>query len=174
MAKRTIVTAAGLAFLVFALAEFSFAQAAEYLVYFGTYTNGASKGIYAYRFQPASGNLAPLGLVAASPNPSFLVAHPNGRWLYAVNEQQAGTVSAFSIDRATGKLSPLNTVSTRGSSPCHLSFDRTGKFLFVANYGSGSSAVLPIQADGKLGEITGFVQHAGSSINPERQQGPHA
>jgi 6-phosphogluconolactonase len=174
MAKRTFVAVAGFALMVLVLAEFSSAQAAEYLMYFGTYTNGASKGIYGYRFQPSSGNLIPLGLVAASQNPSFLAAHPNGRWVYAVNEQQSGTVSAFSVDRQTGKLTLLNTVDSRGSSPCHLSFDRTGRFLLVANYGTGSSVTLPIQADGRLGQVVGFVQHHGSSINPERQKGPHA
>ena len=99
MLKGTLAAVAFLALMVFVLAELSSAQGAEYLVYFGTYTNGTSKGIYGYRFQPASGNLVPLGLVAASPNPSFLVAHPNGRWVYAANEQQSGTVSAFSVDR---------------------------------------------------------------------------
>jgi len=174
MLKGTLAAVAFLALMVFVLAELSSAQGAEYLVYFGTYTNGTSKGIYGYRFQPASGNLVPLGLVAASPNPSFLVAHPNGRWVYAANEQQSGTVSAFSVDRQTGKLTLLNTVDSRGSSPCHVSLDRTGRFLFVANYGSGSSATLPILADGRLGPVVGFAQHQGSSINPERQKGPHA
>lgn len=151
------------------------AQSPEYFVYFGTYTRAnASKGIYAYRFQPSTGKLTSLGLAAETPNPSFLVAHPNGRFLYAANEQEKGTVSAFAIDRATGKLTALNTVASRGAVACHVSIDHTGKFLLVANYGSGSVAALPIQPDGRLGEATGFVQHKGSSVDPARQTGPHA
>jgi 6-phosphogluconolactonase len=151
------------------------AQSPEYLVYFGTYTRpNASKGIYAYRFQPSSGKLTSLGVAAETPNPAFLVAHPNGRFLYAANEQEKGTVSAFAIDRQTGKLTALNTVSSRGAGPCHVSVDHTGKFLLVANYGSGSVASLPIQQDGRLGEVAGFVQHTGSSVDPARQTGPHA
>lgn len=157
-------------------------QAQEYLVYFGTYTRpGASKGIYAYRFQPATGKLTPIGLAAETPNPSFLVYHPNGRFLYAANEREQGdrpgknnSVSAFAIDKATGKLTFLNKVSSRGEMPCHVTIDKTGKFLLVANYGTGSVAVFPIQQDGRLGEATGFVQHTGSSVDPNRQKGPHA
>ena len=164
------------------LAAQSRSQGQEYLVYFGTYTRpGASKGIYAYRFQPATGKLTPIGLAAETPNPSFLVYHPNGRFLYAANEREEGdapgknnSVSAFAIDKATGKLTFLNKVSSRGEMPCHVTIDKTGKFLLVANYGSGSVAVFPIQQDGRLGDATGFVQHTGSSVDPNRQKGPHA
>jgi len=157
-------------------------QAQEYLVYFGTYTRpAASKGIYAYRFQPATGKLTPIGLAGETQNPSFLVAHPNGRFLYAANEREEGddqgkndSVSAFAIDKATGKLRLLNKVPARGGMPCHVTIDKTGKFLLVANYGTGSVAVFPIQQDGRLGEATGFVQHTGSSVDPNRQKGPHA
>jgi 6-phosphogluconolactonase len=112
--------------------------------------------------------------VAETSNPSFLAVHPNRRFLYAVNENGKGTVSAFSIDPKTAKLTLLNSVSSRGDGPCHLAVDQTGKYLFVANYGSGSVAVLPIGNDGKLGESTAFVQHTGSSVNKQRQAGPHA
>ncbi len=142
--------------------------------YIGTYTRDGSKGIYAYRFQPSNGRLTEVGLAAETSNPSFLAAHPNGRFLYAANENPMGAVSAFSIDSQTGHLKLLNTISSKGSGPCHVALDRTGKWLFVANYNSGSVAVLPIHADGSLGEASGFVQHSGSSINRERQEGPHA
>src|SRR4051794_30222181 len=95
--------------------------AAEYLVYFGTYTGHSAKGIYAYRFQPATGQLKPLGVVAVTPNPSFLAVHPSGRFLYAANEHESNTVSAFAIDTATGKLTMLNSVSSKGDGPCHVS-----------------------------------------------------
>src|SRR5271165_562187 len=152
------------------------------LVYIGTYTDksSASKGIYAYRFDPATAQLTSLGLAAESANPSFLTIHPNHKFLYAVNEtgdykgQKSGGVSAFAIDRATGKLTLLNEVASRGADPCYITVDRTGKFVLVANYTGGSVAVFPILADGKLGEASAFVQHTGHGTNPERQEGPHA
>ncbi len=152
----------------------------EYFVYIGTYTGQKSKGIYAYRFDAATGRLTSLGLVAETVNPSFLAVHPNRRFLYAVSEmakyegRNSGAVSAFAIDRETGKLAFLNRVSSRGGGPCYVVVDKTGKSLLVANYGGGSVAVLPVLEYGRLGEASAFVQHAGSSVNPKRQQGPHA
>src|SRR4051812_30655913 len=79
----------------------------EWIAYIGTYTRGKSKGIYAYRFDAKTGNTTEIGLVAETPNPSFLAVHPNQRYLYAVNElsnyqgQSAGSVSAFEIDPKT-------------------------------------------------------------------------
>ena len=156
------------------------ARYARYLVYVGTYTTIKSKGIYAYRFEADSGRLTSLGLAAESVNPSFLAVDPSRRFLYAVNEisdyagGRSGGVSAFAIDRATGKLTFLNEVSSRGREPCHVSLDKTGKFVMAANYGGGSVAVFPVLADGRLSEASAFVQHHGSSVNPERQEGPHA
>jgi len=156
------------------------APAADYRVYFGTYTRGESKGIYMAHFDAANGRFSAVELAAETPNPSFLAIHPNKRFLFAVSElyetggPKGGAVSAFSIDRTTGRLTFLNKVSSRGGGPCHLAIDRTGKFIAVANYGTGSTAVLPIGEDGMLGEATGFYQHAGSSVDPKRQQGPHA
>jgi 6-phosphogluconolactonase len=152
----------------------------KYFVYVGTYTEHDSKGIYAYRYDAATGQLDALGLVAESTNPSFLALHPQRPFLYAVNEtgnyegKKSGAVSAFAIDRSTGKLTLLNQVASRGADPCYLSFDRTGKHLLVANYTGGNVAVFPIQHDGHLAEASSFVQHTGSSVNHERQEGPHA
>ena len=152
------------------------------IMYVGTYTRAPSKGIYAYRLR-ANGELTPLGaagLAAETENPSFLAVHPNQRFLYAVNEvskyegQDAGSVSAFAIDRATGTLTLLNRVSSRGGSPCHVSIDGSGKWLFVANYGGGNIGAFPLQPDGKLGEASTVVAHTGSSANKARQSGPHA
>ena len=133
------------------------AASVEYFVYIGTNTQTRSKGIYAYRFQPASGKISPLGLAADTPYPSWLAVHPGLRYLYAVNENEfkpergkPSYVSAFAMDRQTGRLTLLNRASAVGQGPCHLSVDRTGKSLFVANYGSGSVAALPIQPDGRL------------------------
>src|SRR6267143_3385857 len=152
-----------------------------YLVYVGTYTNKtASKGIYVYSFDPGTGKLTSLGVAAESEDPSFLAVHPSGKYVYAVNEidhfgaQQSGAVSAFSIDPKTGKLTLLNQAATQGAGPCYISLDKTGKFVLVANYDGGSVAVFPIREDGSLAPASAFVQHSGSSIDKERQQGPHA
>jgi len=164
-------------------AEATAGRPEDWIMYVGTYTRAPSKGIYGYRFQGATGAVTPMGtagLVAETENPSFLAMHPNQRFLYAVNEvsryegKDGGTVSAFSIDRATGALTLLNRVSSRGGGPCHLALDRSGKWLFVANYGGGSVAAFPVQADGKVGEGSAFFQHAGASANAARQSGPHA
>src|SRR6187549_1413749 len=137
-------------------------SAADYIAYIGTGGGGGSKGIYAFRFDSKSGKLAPLGLAAEASRASFVAVHPNRRFLYAVAEQRGGAVSAFSLDAATGKLTLLNTVSSKGSGPCYVRVDATGKNVLVANYGSGSVAVLPIDADGKLRESTSYVQHSGT------------
>jgi 6-phosphogluconolactonase len=152
----------------------------EYIAYVGTYTRQQSKGIYAFRFDPATGRSASLGLAAETDNPSFLAVHPNRRFLYAVNEianfagRKTGSISAYELDPQTARLKLIERVSSRGDSPCHLAVDRNGRSLFVANYGAGSVASFPILKDGRLGEAAGLVEHSGSSIHPQRQQGPHA
>jgi 6-phosphogluconolactonase len=146
----------------------------EWRAYIGTYTRPPSQGIYAWRFEAASGKLTPLGLAAETSNPTFLAVDPKQRFLYAANEDKAGAISAFAIDPANGRLKLLNQVPSRGSGPCHVAVDPGGKWVFAANYGSGSVAVFPVHEDGTLGEATGFVQHAGSSGNTPRQSGPHA
>lgn len=154
----------------------------KYLFYVGTYTEDGAKGkgIYAYRYDADSGQIESLGLAAEATNPSFVAPHPNGHFLYAVNEvgnykgPNSGGVSAFSIDRATGKLAFLNEVPSRGADPCYITVDKTGKYVLVANYTGGSVAVFPILADGKLGEASAFVQHTGHGADPQRQKEPHA
>src|ERR1700723_2464098 len=168
-----------LLFTVFATAA---PRSGKYLVYVGTYTgeDTKSKGIYAFRYDAATGQVTPLGLAAKTTNPSFVAAHPNGKFLYAVNEvgdykgPNSGGVSAFSIDRATGKLAFLNEVPSRGADPCYITVDKTGKYVLVANYTGGSIAVFPVLPDGKLGEASTFVQHTGHGTNPERQEKAHA
>jgi 6-phosphogluconolactonase len=154
----------------------------KYLVYVGTYTEegSKSKGIYAYRFDSDTAELTTIGMAAETTNPSFLAVHPNHRFLYAVNEvpnykgQKSGAVSAFAIDHATGKLTLLNQVASRGADPCYITVDKTGKYVLVANYTGGSVTVFPVLDDGRLGETSAFIQHAGHGADPERQQGPHA
>lgn len=156
---------------------------AAQLVYFGTYTRGTtSKGIYVANLDMATGKLSDVRVAAEVDNPSFVAIHPSGKYLYSVNEltdfggekSAAGGVSAFAIDAKTGKLTLLNQQSTRGGAPCHAVVDATGKFVLSANYGGGSVTVHPIGDDGKLGAATSFVQHQGKSVNPGRQEAPHA
>ncbi len=148
---------------------------ADYFVYFGTYTGKASKGIYVSRLNTATGKVSNPELAAEAGSPSFVAIHPNHRFLYAVGEGgRIGGVSAFSIDPATGKLKLLNKVSSVGRGPCHVTVDRTGKCVLIANYGDGTAAVFPVKDDGSLGEHTAFVQHKGSSVDPARQKEPHA
>ena len=175
-------------FLLFSLATVAVASKSakgSYLLFVGTYTDKESKGIYAYRFDAASSELTSLSLAAETVNPSFLAIDPSRRFLYAVNEVQkykdakSGGVSAFAIDhqkgdRQPGRVQLLNEVASRGADPCYIAFDRTGRYVLVANYTGGSVAVFPVQPDGHIGESSAFVQHVGSSVNREHQEGPHA
>ncbi len=181
----------GLAWIVVASAPAAFAappaskpSAGSYFVYVGTYTGPSSKGIYGYRFDPKTGEFTATGVAAEMVNPSFLITDPTHRHLYAVTEMGQergansykvnGSISSYSINARTGALKFLNKVDSGGGGPCHLVVDRTGKMLFVANYGSGSVASFAIKPDGSVGDRTGFDQHTGASIDAARQKGPHA
>ena len=149
----------------------------KYLVFVGTYTTKTeSKGIYAYEFDADTGKLTPKGVAAETPDPSWIAVHPGGKYLYAANEAgKASTVSAFAVDVKSGKLTLLNQIPSLGEDPCYLSFDKTGKYVLVANYSSGTIAVFPILADGRLGEHTTFVKDQGAAgPNKKHQEGPHA
>ena len=150
------------------------------LLYTGTYTNGKSEGIYIFRFDPGTGAINRVGVASGISNPSFLTLDSRGQYLYAVNEvsqyrgKQTGYVTAFRLDRNNGSLTKLNEQESRGTSPCHISVDPSNRFVLVANYSSGSIAVLPIKPDGSLGEAVETIQHKGSSAMKGRQEGPHA
>ena len=149
----------------------------HYLALVGTYTNNtASKGIYAFDFDSESGKLTAKGVAAETPDPSWVVIHPNGKFVYAVNESgKKSSITAFALDAKSAKLTQLNQLPALGEDPCYLSFDKTGKYLFVANYTSGNVVVFPILADGKLGEHTADIKNAGAlGPNKERQEAPHA
>lgn len=151
-----------------------------YRVYVGTYTGPTSKGVYAFPFDTTSGKAGSLELVAETTSPSFLAIDPKRQHIYAANEisdyqgQKSGAVSAFAVDSKSGKLSFLNQVSSHGAGPCHLAVDKTGKYVIVANYDSGTVAAFPIQKDGNLGDASAVVQHKGHGQDAERQEGPHA
>jgi len=171
-------------FLTSAMATLTFTEAAQkpaanahYLALVGTYTSKtASKGIYAFDFDSATGRLTPQGLAAATQDPSWVAIHANGKFVYAANESgKQSTITAFTLDPATAKLTQLNQLPALGEDPCYLSFDKTGRFLFVANYTSGNVVVFPILPDGKLGQHTAVVKDSGPlGPNKERQQAPHA
>jgi 6-phosphogluconolactonase len=147
----------------------------ERTLYAGTYTQRDSEGIYLFRFDTESGSLRQQAVVAGLDNPSFLALHPRGQILYAVNEdQEAGQVSSFAIDRESGGLTFLNRQPTHGASPCHLAVEPGGNRLVVANYSSGNVAVYPLNADGTIGEPAQNIQHHGSGPNQERQEAAHA
>ncbi|HKI17238.1 MAG TPA: lactonase family protein [Isosphaeraceae bacterium] len=159
------------------------AQRMVFWLYIGTYTSDSSegsKGIYLLELDLRTGVLSAPQLAAKAVNPSFLAIHPGRKLLYSVNEvsafegREGGAVTAFAIDQIHGTLTALNQQSTMGSGPCYLVVDRLGKNVLVANYGGGSVACLPIDADGRLGSETSFIQHRGSGADPGRQQSPHA
>ncbi len=148
----------------------------KFLVFVGTYTTKTeSKGIYAYEFDSDTGKLTPKGVAAETSDPSWIAVHPSGKFLYAANEAgKSSAVSAFRIDAKSGKLTLLNQMPSLGEDPCYLSFDKTGKYLLVANYSSGTVAVFPILPNGRLGEHTAVVKDQGTTGPHKNQEGPHA
>jgi len=147
-------------------------------LYTGAYTdggNGRAEGIGVHRFDPATGRIEHLQTLGNIVNPSFLALHANGHWLYSVAESPAaGSVVSYARDAGTGLLTELNRQSSEGRGPCYVSVSHAGGHALVANYGSGSVAALPLAADGSLEPASGAVQQEGSSVNPDRQEGPHA
>jgi 6-phosphogluconolactonase (cycloisomerase 2 family) len=166
------------------------------MAYVGTYTgavgagsNGA--GIYLFEVNVVTGELTDRKLAADTPDPSWIVIHPSKKYLYAANEVSdykgsSGSVSAFAIDGSTGDLTALNVMNSEGAGPCYLSTDASGRYVFVANYGGGSVAVLPILDGGLLGAATdihrdeghlGHLQAAGAPAGSYAVSGhdaPHA
>jgi 6-phosphogluconolactonase len=172
------------------------AQDNDFFMYVGTYTGfkyvhhsktwgvgeSHSKGIYVSRFHAATGEVSDPELAAEVVNPSFLTISPNHRFLYAVSEDplslgppldHSSYVSAFAIDQTTGKLRLLNTAPASGTSTCFISIDKTGKYVMMTNFGSGSVSVVRVKEDGSLGELTAFIQNVGHSVDPTIQTEPH-
>jgi 6-phosphogluconolactonase len=148
-------------------------------LYVGRYAAIDEPGIHAFLFDTLTGNLTPGWSFSGISNPSFILLHPNGHWLYAVSEAAqdvdggSGAVWALDLSDQTDVPRALNHQASGGESPCHLSIDATGKWLFVSNYGSGTLGVLPILEDGSLGPLNDLIQHYGHGLHPERQEGPH-
>jgi 6-phosphogluconolactonase len=149
------------------------AWTAKSILYAGSYTSGASKGIYAWRFDSKTGRLDPLGLVAATPQPAHLWAAPDRKTLYAVNWEEQGGVSAFRIDARTGGLTALNRVSAQGSRPNQVVLDPSGRIAVSVNYKTGNLVAYKVLADGRLSEAFYVDQHTGQPLSP-KQPGPKA
>lgn len=144
---------------------FETAQAQDkYRVYLGTYTGKDSKGIYQCEFNVKDGSLSEATLAGETSSPSFLAFHPNRKYLYAVNENDA-KISAFAIDGTTGNLTYLNSQPSQGGAPCHLVVDAAGKNVLAANYSGGSCICIPLEADGRLSDSSSFQQHEGPRTN---------
>ena len=162
------------------------AQPSSLMMYVGTYTRreahvvGKSAGIQVCRFDTSTGEISFVETATGVVNPSFLALHPSGHFLYSVSEmgeriegRPAGGIAAFQINSETGALTALNLQPSGGTGPCHLTVDATGRYVLATNYASGGVVVLPIRPDGSLGTSTDYIQHEGSSVNPQRQQEPH-
>jgi 6-phosphogluconolactonase len=147
----------------------------EYLLLTGTYTNGDSKGIYVNRFNAGTGVITPVSITENIENPSYMAVSANSRFVYAVNEnggEKQGAISAFILDKTNGTLKFINKQNTSGAHPCYVSTDKSGKWVFTANYTGGSLSAFPVKADGSLGELAQLIKHEGKSVDP-RQAKPH-
>jgi 6-phosphogluconolactonase len=157
-------------------------SAADYHIYFGSYTQGSStsKGIYVTRFNDQTGQCSAPELAAQVENPSFLAVHPNGGFIYSVGEAsvpgfKGGAVSAWKRDGATGKLSAQGDArDSLAAGPCHINLDPSGRSAVVANYSGGSTVSYQVKEDGSLTEAVSHILHSGSSVNAKRQKEPHA
>jgi 6-phosphogluconolactonase len=168
-----------LLFLLLAFPAISIAQSKPGKVYnllIGTYTTGKSQGIYVYHFDTGTGKVSYQDKVTGVNNPSYLAISNNRRFVYSVNEvgaDRAGSVSSFSFDAKSGKLTLINKQPSNGAGPCYVSVDKANKNIFIANYAGGSLSVLPVKADGSLGEPSQTIQDDGTGPNKDRQAGPH-
>jgi 6-phosphogluconolactonase len=150
------------------------------LLLVGTQTAATSKGIYAYSFDAAAGELKELGLAAEADNPTFLTLAPNGRTVLVANEldtyegKSSGAISTYALDRTNARLSKISEVASQGGGTCHVAFDHTGRSAFAANYGGGSAASFSVSPDGRLSPAVSFFQFSGQGPDKARQKGPHA
>jgi 6-phosphogluconolactonase (cycloisomerase 2 family) len=134
---------------------------------------GNGRGIHLFHVNRTTGAMTPAGILEMGTSPSCLALDAAGTHLYSANEtdrvgeHKEGTVSAFAVNRADGKLALLNSVRSGGAGPTYVSIHPSGRFLLVANYFGGSVAVLPILRDGRLGEATDIKKDTGK-IGPTK------
>jgi 6-phosphogluconolactonase len=152
-------------------------RATSHILFVGTQTGKGSKGIYAYSFDSATGELTQRGLAAEADNPTFLALSPDKRFLFAANEldeyegKKSGAVSSFRVDARAAKLTKINEISAGGPGTCHVSVDHTGHCAFAANYGGGSAASFKVDKTGRLSDAVSFFQYSGHGPKPQ-QAGP--
>jgi 6-phosphogluconolactonase len=155
----------------------------EQVIFVGTYTTpeqSTSEGLYVFGLEPSSGKLTPKTVARNLINPSYLAIHPQTGNVYIVQEKgtfegnPGGGVVSLAVEPKSGEVRVLNKQSSGGEDPCYISVERTGRYALVANYSSGSVAMLPIASDGRLEPVCSSVQHTGSSIHPDRQDSPYA
>jgi 6-phosphogluconolactonase len=145
-------------------------------LFVGTQTKESSKGIYAYRWDAAKGEIALIGLAVATEYPTFLALSPDAKYLYAANEVDSfegikgGGVSSFAVDAKEGKLTAINAVSAKGAGTCHVAVDKTGQAVFCANYSGGSAASFHVKADGGLTEAVSDFQYSGHGPKPDQEK----
>lgn len=151
------------------------------LLLVGTQTgrSSTSKGIYAYAFDTATGDLKQIGLAVESESPTFFVLSPDEKKVYSVNEvgqfqgKPGGAVSSFAFDRKNDKLNPINTESSVGGGPTHIAVDHTGHCVFAANYGGGSVVSFTVDAQGHLSPAASFIQYEPDASRHERHSHAH-
>ena len=147
-------------------------------VYIGTYTQppmGDAEGVFVCGFNEATGELTPVQTVRDVANASWLALGAGGHVVCTVRETDPGEVGTFARNETTGELQPLNRQSSEGSGPCYVSFDPSGHYVLVANYGSGTVASLPMTTGGNLAPASNAIQQDGQTgPNTGRQDGPHA
>ncbi|QDT29311.1 6-phosphogluconolactonase [Gimesia panareensis] len=154
--------------------------AEEPLVFISAFAPGDKGAIHAYKLNPATGALTEVERTTDVEHPFFLAVSPDNQYLYSIHApgkfggKDNEFITAYKLEGRTGKLQQLNRQSSLGTASCYLDIDDTGKAVVVANYTTGSIASLPVKADGSLGEAATFIQHKGSSVDPKRQQEPHA
>ncbi|MCC6590393.1 MAG: lactonase family protein [Bryobacterales bacterium] len=156
------------------------AASGDVIAYVGAATSAPRNtgGIYSYYVDQSDGSLTPKSALTNILNPNYLVIHPNRNYMYAVNSianfagTSNGSVTALSIDQGTGDLKVMNVVNAQGGGTTHVSVDPTGKWVFVANYGGRNAAVLPVRADGSLGEATDVVEITGPLGPRNAHDGP--
>ena len=165
---------------LFYISLFAFSQSSadDHYLLIGTYTSGKSEGIYVYKFNSQTGDVSYASTAKNISNPSYLAVSPNEKFVYAANENHntgnsGGEITSFSFDKKTGTLAELNKQPSAGNDPCYVSVDKAGKWVFAGNYSSGTASVLPVKKDGSLDPAVCIIQHEGSGVNSDRQEGPH-
>ena len=146
------------------------AQPASQYMFVSSGTSKNNIGIFVYTINPGDGTMKLRHEIKDISSSSYLNLHPKKPYLYSV---AGGKVSAFRIDKTTGSLSLINEQSSEGKGPCYVSLDKTGKWAFVANYSGGNIALFPVRKDGEILKAKQVIDHEGSSVNQDRQKGPH-